>query len=336
MRRHHKVFLALVIALLSVSLPTAVALAQLPQFPNVFYGDVTVNGERPAPVGMVVTAVVDRGVIGNEKRYSLPITEPGKYGAPNGLKLKVGGDRQGDIAPGSTIEFFLSVGTLPDVTDDIELSAEVPFLDDGNPHVSRLDLTGTGPDQLIALSNPGEFAVLSAPTLLSQVPTIWPVDPAGSSLIMIYSDNQFLILGEPGFDEEVVKPLTAFYVTASSDALVGFRFAQITGSVETSRSLDPGWNLIGTNTPGRAQDELAQIANTPTDAGMITLHVPNAANGKKAFGHEDWGSDGDRDLNANPITALPGRKLSELDGYWVFLNGPRTYSKILTETGETS
>jgi hypothetical protein len=118
--------------------------------------------------------------------------------------------------------------------------------------------------------------------------------------------------------------------------VVGFNFAQITGPVETSRSLDSGWNLIGTNFPGPAQDELSQIQTTAVSGGLVTLHVPNTANGKKATGHENWGTDGDRDLNANPITRLPDRNLSVLDGYWAFLDSPRTYSKLLIDTGEIS
>lgn len=337
MRGHRHLFLALPILLLAtIAIPAGVALAQLPQFPNTFYGTATVTSGRPAPVGMVVTAVVDRGVTGREKRYSLAITEPGKFGAPNGLKLKVGGDQQGDIAHGSIIQFFLSVGTLPENTGDIEPSAEVAFFDDGSPHVSQLNLVGAGPDQLVELPNPGQFAVLSAPTLLSQVPTIWQDDPAGSSLIMVYANNQFLILGEPGFEEEIVKPLTAFYITTSSNAMVGFNFAQITGPMETSRDLESGWNLIGTSTPGKARDELAPLQVTPDNGGLVTLHVPNIANGQKGSGFEDWESDGDRDLNANPISRLPDRNLSVLDGYWAFLTGPRIYSKLLIDSGEIS
>ena len=187
-------------------------------------------------------------------------------------------------------------------------------------------------DLVVGLPNPGQFTVLSAPTLLSQVPILDQEDPEGDSLIMIYANNEFIIFGEPGFDEEIVKPVTAFYITASSNATVGFNFAEITGPRQTSRNLDSAWNLIGTNFPGPAQDELSQIQNTVTTAGVVTLHVPNAHNSNKSSGHEDWESDGDRDLNANPITELPDRNLSELDGYWVFLNSPRTYSKILTLT----
>jgi hypothetical protein len=142
MRRPPKVFLALVTAILAASLPTAVALAQLPQFPNTFFGDATDNDGQPAPVGVVVTAVVDRGVPGSEKRYSLPIAEPGKFGSPTGLKLKVGGDSPEPIADGSVIEFFLSVGALPDDIGGLAPVAETLFADDGNPHNTPLQLAG--------------------------------------------------------------------------------------------------------------------------------------------------------------------------------------------------
>jgi hypothetical protein len=186
-------------------------------------------------------------------------------------------------------------------------------------------------DQLVGLPNPGQFAVISAPTQLSQVPTVLQDDPDGSSLLMIYANSQFLIDGEPGFDEEIVKPVTAFYITVSGDATVGLNFEQITGPRQSSRDLNTGWNLIGTNFPGPAQDELSQIQITAVTGGLVTLHVPNTQNGNKSVGHEDWGPDGDRDLNGNPITQLPDRNLSALDGYWVFLDSPRSYSKQLTE-----
>lgn len=145
MRRPPKVFLALVIAILAASLPMAVALAQeeLPQLPNTFFGDATDNNGQPAPVGVVVTAVVDRGVAGSEKRYSLVVTEAGKFGSRNGLRLKVGGDLQGEIADGSVIQFFLSVGKLREDISGLAPVAESSFADDGeNAHDTSLQLAG--------------------------------------------------------------------------------------------------------------------------------------------------------------------------------------------------
>jgi hypothetical protein len=216
---------------------------------------------------------------------------------------------------------------VSDGTDDSEVAT-----------VSIEASAGESPfDMVIELTSPGEFAVVSAPTLLSQVPVIEQEDEAGNSLIMVYANNQFLILGEPGFDDEVVKPVAAFYVTASSPATVGLNFAEVSAPRFTSKSLDFGWNLIGTNHRGPAQDELSQLQIVgDTNSGIVTLHVPNTANSKKDTGHVEWEEDGDRDINANPFSNVPqDRELSDLDGYWVFLNGERAYSKILAATEET-
>jgi hypothetical protein len=63
MRGHHHFLLALPIVLLAViSVPASAVLAQLPQFPNTFYGNVTVTSGRRAPVGMVVTGGVRRTI----------------------------------------------------------------------------------------------------------------------------------------------------------------------------------------------------------------------------------------------------------------------------------
>ena len=122
---------------------------------------------------------------------------------------------------------------------------------------------------------------------------------------------------------------------------MGFNFEEISSPAITAKDLTTGWNLIGTNSRGLAEDELSQIQNTTTTAGMVTLHVPNSATGNKDIGHVDWDvvdeglpdRDGDRDLNANPITNLPDRNLSEYDGYWVKMDAPRDYSKIVETSG---
>lgn len=185
-------------------------------------------------------------------------------------------------------------------------------------------------DLVIGLPHPGQFAVVSAPTLLSRAPTLVQDNPNGASQFLVQANGQFLLIGETGFDE-IVKPVSAFYVFASSNGSLGFTFAAIAAGGQSTKSLTAGWNLLGTNSPGTAVNELSQIQNTTTTAGMVTLHVPNGANGNKDFGHTDWGIDGDQDRNANPISALPNRNLSEWDGYWVFMNAPRSYSKLLGE-----
>jgi hypothetical protein len=205
--------------------------------------------------------------------------------------------------------------------------------DDSAP--DTVTVTAAAGGLAINLTTPGQFAVVSAPALLSGIPIFESDDPNAVSVVMLYVDGAFIDAGDPRFAEEIVKPVTAFYVKSSANATLIFDFAEVTGPVRSTKNLVAGWNLIGTNNPGPAVDELSPIQTTSTAAGLVTLHVPDTANGNKDFGHQDWESDGDRDLNASPITALPDRNLSVLDGYWAFLDGPRTYSKHLTETAET-
>lgn len=85
-----------------------------------------------------------------------------------------------------------------------------------------------------------------------------------------------------------------------------------------------------TNNSADAQDELSSIQETNQTAGMITLFAPDTVNARKEIEHIDWTTDGERDLNANPITALPiSVNLSVYDGYWVYSTGTRTLSKQL-------
>jgi len=115
-----------------------VASANTPQFPNVFYGTATINGVA-APAGSYVTAVVDRG-LATERHYVLAVSPTGKYGSANGLKLKVGGDTQGDIQHRSLIEFFVTADALP-LNSALTPGATALFYADGNPHITRLAVT---------------------------------------------------------------------------------------------------------------------------------------------------------------------------------------------------
>lgn len=102
----------------------------LPQFPNVFYGTVKVNG-KPAREGLMVLAEVDG------RSFRLPVSPRGRFGAANGLKLKVGGSGD-DIADGARIAFYC--------IDDARLELDLPeaghshFHADYYPHVTRLVL----------------------------------------------------------------------------------------------------------------------------------------------------------------------------------------------------
>lgn len=151
-RQHHQtVFLAVAIAILAVTVGSSIAFASfiflgdppmqttIPQFPNVFWGDATVDGAR-VPVGYVVTAVVDRG-LSTERHYALRVEQKGKYGGPryNQRKLKVGGDLQGNIPHLAPLLFYVTADALP-VGGLASPAGETVFHADYGAHFNRLDL----------------------------------------------------------------------------------------------------------------------------------------------------------------------------------------------------
>jgi hypothetical protein len=114
----------------------------LPQFPNVFYGAVWYQG-KPAANGMIVTAVVEDSDTG-ERHFTIGVGPKGKFGAPNGIKLKVGG-RGVPIADGARISFYCSEGPLVvSVTNGATVTAfeagHSHFHADNEPHITRLVL----------------------------------------------------------------------------------------------------------------------------------------------------------------------------------------------------
>lgn len=98
-KKNLKPFLLITVLLFTfVLLPQAVF--GVPPLPNLFYGQVTNQGE-PAPVGTVIIAKA-----GSEERGRIKILESGVYGGPlaSNPKLLV----QGEIAGGAEIKFFIS------------------------------------------------------------------------------------------------------------------------------------------------------------------------------------------------------------------------------------
>ncbi len=86
---------------LSISLASmATTVAQVPLFPHILYGTLTVNSV-PAPAGALVEAKVDGVVVG-----TITTTVSGQYGGPNALDPKL--IVQGDIATGSPIGLFVN------------------------------------------------------------------------------------------------------------------------------------------------------------------------------------------------------------------------------------
>lgn len=147
--------------------------------------------------------------------------------------------------------------------------------------------------------------------------------------MLAYVNGAFVSPGAT-FDADVIKAVSAFYVNATNKAAIGFKFSNPTTPGQTLKALISGWNLIGTNNSDDAQDELSSIQETNQTAGMITLFAPDSVNERKEIQHIDWSTNADRDLNANPITALPTTaNLSIYDGYWIFSTGGRTLSKQL-------
>ena len=204
------------------------------------------------------------------------------------------------------------------------LLEEAVFDEEGN-------LTTDTYDQTIALTEAGQWALVSAPTLLSEAPAVVDDAVAGVVALLVYDGTLSNPFNSPDVnDTDIVKPVSAFYAKTTNKGGVGFKYAVIGSPTNTSKQLSEGWNLVGTNKNALAKDELSSIKDTPTVAGMVTLFVPDTYNSRKDFGHEVWEGDSDRDLNASPIeTELPTKDLSEYDGYWVFMNAAKAFVKNL-------
>ncbi len=178
----------------------------------------------------------------------------------------------------------------------------------------------------VALTQAGQWALISAPTLLSQAPTVTD-DESGAIALLVYRNGAFVV--PSAGDEELVNPLNAFYIKTTSTGKVGLKFTTVGSPTQVSKQLSAGWNLVGTNNPGLAENEFSSIQNTPTNAGMVTLYVPDTYNSRKDTGYNSWGENANHDLNANPVTALPDDNLSEYDGYWIFMDAVKAFVKNL-------
>ncbi|OGN00594.1 MAG: hypothetical protein A2736_02650 [Candidatus Yanofskybacteria bacterium RIFCSPHIGHO2_01_FULL_41_27] len=207
---------------------------------------------------------------------------------------------------------------------------------DGGSVVANIDYRpwlleegGTIYDQTIALTEVNGWTLISAPQLLSDAPAV-ASDDGGSAALLVYEGGEFVSPSE--FSADMKKPVGAFYAKTENKGGVGFKYAE-SGPANTSKDLTVGWNLVGTNNAGLAQDEFSSIQNTGTDAGMVTLYVSDTYNSRKEAANSDfytsWGGDGNHDINANPITNLPGNNLSIYDGYWVFMNTTKEFVKNL-------
>jgi hypothetical protein len=99
-----RVALLIVGAVLVAAFAAAPVYAQVPVFPQAFYGTVEINGQ-PAPVGATIEARgtnVRIGIPGNP----ITTTEVGKYSGPSGNDIKLA--VQGKLTDGSPIEFYVN------------------------------------------------------------------------------------------------------------------------------------------------------------------------------------------------------------------------------------
>ncbi len=178
-------------------------------------------------------------------------------------------------------------------------------------------------DETIGIDD-NEWVLISAPRLLSEAPTITD-DEGGAVALLVYRNGAFVV--PSAGDDELVNPLSAFFIRTTNAGEVGFNFAVSNSPTQVSKQLNAGWNLVGTNDDGLAENEFATLQPEWT-----ALYVPDTYNSRKATGHTSWGDDGDGQFNANPILNLvPDRNLSPYDGYWVSMNAPKVFSKNVSE-----
>lgn len=187
-----------------------------------------------------------------------------------------------------------------------------------------------GFDATLVLNAPNQWTLFSAPRSLSAI-QINPADITGSILTFNGATQQFTQVTDLA-SPELLNPLNAFYVMPNKVTLIGFTFALAGDPALVSKPLSNGWNLIGVNNAGLAENELSSIqsiANAQSTAltGLRTLFVPQTYNGRKSL-FADWLVNANIDLNANPIVGLPDLTLSPYDGYWVNISGSETFSKI--------
>ncbi len=141
--------IVLVMLLFILVLPPSVAAQEPPQLPASYWGTVKIRSQVggqfvDAPAGTTITAWV-AGV----ERGRIVVTEPGKYGGPTGLELKL--YVQGDILQGSLVEFYVN-GFKADQTaffyrepKEVNLTAFVPTTlpgdANGDGKINAVDIT---------------------------------------------------------------------------------------------------------------------------------------------------------------------------------------------------
>ena len=171
-----------------------------------------------------------------------------------------------------------------------------------------------GGSATVNLNTPLAWATISPSTKLSAF------NYTGADITSILAYNATTKLFYTPSASELLDPVNAFYVYPNKTTSVTFTYADSTPGL-TSKDLPTGWNLVGTNTNGKAIDEFSTIQSS-----VSTLYVPGSANARKSTTGASWGGDADRDLDK---TSWTSSLLNAYDGYWIYLTSPATWSKIL-------
>ena len=171
-----------------------------------------------------------------------------------------------------------------------------------------------GGGETIVLNTPNAWATISPSKKLSA----FNYTTADISSILTY--NATTKLFEVPSASDLLDPINAFYVYPNKGTSVQFTYEAFAPGM-TSKSLSSGWNLVGTNSNGKAIDEFSTIQSS-----VSTLYVPGTVNARKDITGTSWGSNANRDLDK---TSWPNSLLDAHDGYWVFLTSPADWTKIL-------
>ncbi len=265
---------ALVISAALLALPIA-ALAQVPQLPHIFYGNLTINN-APAPVGTVLIASVN----GVEKgRVTTAVA--GQYGGPGAYdqKLLVQGD---DLQTGDTIHFSVSGIEAPQIAQFESGMVEQLNLSFA---INQVEVSSTN---LTSLLDNGTLAVSGAAGSATSVNTTQQVVVSiavsgGTSVVVLPQGTTITRAGGGTFD--------ANNLTASSTAVSSL--SGLGSGVVADGALQ--WGLVGTE---------LQFSSPIS----ITIFVGASFNGqtlnvtRSTTGSSGWTSDG----ITSPATCVVG------------------------------
>jgi hypothetical protein len=173
---------------------------------------------------------------------------------------------------------------------------------------------GGGSSKTVVLNAPNSWAVISPSTKLSAF------NYTSADITSILAYNAATKRFEVPSAGDILDPVNAFYNYPNKATSISFNYDAFAPGI-TSKNLSSGWNLVGTNSDGKAIDEFSTIQSS-----VSTLYIPGTLNGNKDVTGTSWGTDANRDLDK---TSWSATKLSPYDGYWIYATSAATYEKIL-------